>query len=131
MTAPVKCAVAPLSHHLSPGLVPTSAAQQLASVQGWRRAVAGSSRCSQSASFAIVGAEVWRFLKVDQVPARGGFVSRVFRFQMAGVGSVRGAVAALVRINDPGCTVEAVLQEVTHCTEAGQAHPTGTHGAGA
>lgn len=59
MAAPVERAVAALGHTLSLRLKPTSAAQQLTPVQAWRRAVARSSRSSQSASFAIVGAEVW------------------------------------------------------------------------
>lgn len=58
-------------------------------------------------------------------------MSRVFRLQVPGVGSVRGAVASLVGIDYSGCTIKPVLQEVSHCAEAGKAHPTGTHGAGA
>jgi len=131
MTAPVEGAVATFSHTLSPGLKPTSTAKQLTSVQAWRRAVACSPRSSQSASFAIVGAEVWWFLKIDQVHGRGGFVGRVFRLQVSGIGSVRSTVASFVGINNSGCTIKPVLEEVSHRAEAGQAHPTGAHGAGA
>ena len=131
MTAPVEGAVATLSHTLGPGLKPTSTAQQLTSVQAWRRAVACSPRSSQSARFAIVWAEVWRFLKVDQVHGGWGFVSRVFRLQVSGISPVRGTIAPLVGINDSGCTIKAVFQEVSNCAEAGQTHPTGAHGAGA
>ncbi len=131
MAAPVEGAVATFGHALGPGLKPTSTAEQLTSVQAWGGAVACSPRSSQSARFAIVWAEVRRFLKIDQVHGRGGFVSRVFRLQVSGVGSVRGTVASLVGIDNSGCTVKPVLKEVSHCAEAGQAHPTGTHGAGA
>lgn len=54
-------------------------------------------------------------------------MSRVFGLQVSRVGFVRGAVAALVGINNSGSTIEAVLEEVSHRAEAGQAHPTGTH----
>lgn len=59
MTAPMEGAVATLGHALSPSLEPTSAAQQLASIQAWRGAVARPSGSSHGASLAIVGAEVW------------------------------------------------------------------------
>lgn len=78
MTAPVERAVAALSDALRPGLEPTSTAEQLTSIQAWRRAVARSPRCPQSAGFAIVGAEVWGFLKIDQVHSRGRFVRWIF-----------------------------------------------------
>lgn len=55
-------------------------------------------------------------------------MSRVFGLQVARVGFVRGAVAPLVGVNNSGGAVEAVLEEVSHRAEAGQAHPTGTDG---
>lgn len=55
----------------------------------------------------------------------------VFGLQMSGVSPVRGAVAALVRVNNSRCAIEAFLEEVSHCAKAGQAHPTGPHHAGA
>lgn len=131
MTAPVEGAVATFSHTLSPGLKPTSTAQQFTSVQTWRRAVACSPRSSQSASFTIVWTEVWWFLKIDQVHGRGGFVSWILRLQMPRISSMRGTVASLVGIYNSGCAIKPVLKEVSHSAEAGQAHPTGAHGAGA
>lgn len=125
VAAPVEGAVATFSHRLCPGLKPASAAEQLASVQARRGAVAHPSRRSQSSSFSAVGAEIWRFLKIDQIHGRGRLVSRVFGLQVARVGFVRGAVAPLVGVNHSGGAVEAVLEEVSHRAEAGQAHPTG------
>lgn len=58
-------------------------------------------------------------------------MSGIFGLQMSGVSSVRGAVAALVRINNSRCAVEALLEEVSHRAKAGQAHPTGPHRTGA
>lgn len=43
----------------------------------------------------------------------------VLGFEMAWIGTVRGAVGTLVGIDDPGRSVEAVLQEVPHSAEAG------------
>lgn len=56
---------------------------------------------------------------------------RIFGLQVSRVGFVRGAVASLVGVNDSGSAIEAVLEEVSHRAEAGQAHPTGAHGTGA
>lgn len=129
VTAPVEGAVATFGHGLCPRLKPAAAAEQLASVQARRGAVARPSGCSQSSGFSAVGAEVWRFLEIDQVHGGGGLVSRVLGLQVPRVGPVGGAVAPLVGVNDPGGAVEAVLEEVPHRAEAGQAHPAGTHGA--
>lgn len=131
VAAPVEGAVAAFGHRLCPRLKAASAAQQLATIQAWRGAVAHPFRCSQSPSFSTVGAEIGRFLKIDQIHGRGRLVRRVFGLQVSRVGFVRGAVAPLVGVNDSGSAVKAVLEEVPHRAEAGQAHPTGAHGAGA
>lgn len=131
MAAPVEGAVATLSHALCPGLKPTTAAQQLTTIQARGGAVARPCRRPHGAGLAIVGAKVWRLLKINQVHGGRRLVSRVFGLQVPGVGTVGGAVAPLVGVNHSGGPVEAVLQEVAYCAEAGQAHPTGAHGAGA
>lgn len=131
VAAPVEGAVATLGHALCPGLVPTTAAQQLTSIQARGGAVARPRGCPHSAGLAIVRAKVWRLLKIDQVHGRRRLVSWVLGLQVPWVGPVRGAVAPLVGVNHPGGPIKAVLQEVAHCAEAGQPHPTGAHGAGA
>lgn len=65
VAAPVEGAVATLGHALCPGLEPTTAAQQLASIQARGGTVARPRRCPHSAGLAIVWAEVWRLLKID------------------------------------------------------------------
>lgn len=131
MAAPVEGAVAALSHALCPGLIPTTAAQQLTSIQARGGAVARPCGRPHGAGLAIVRAEVWRLLKINQVHGGRRLVSRVLGLQVPGVGTVGGAVAPFVGVNHSGGPVEAVLQEVAHCAEAGQAHPAGAHGAGA
>lgn len=131
MAAPVEGAVATLSHALCPGLIPTTAAQQLTSIQARGGAVARPCRRPHGAGLAIVRAEVWRLLKINQVHGGRWLVSRVLGLQVPRVGTVGGAVAPLVGVNHSGGPVEAVLQEVSYCAEAGQAHPTGAHCAGA
>lgn len=131
MAAPVERAVATLGHILCPGLIPTTAAQQLASIQARRGAVARPCRRPHGAGFAIVRAEVWGLLKINQVHGGRWLVGWVLGLQVPGVGTVGGAVAPLVGVNHSGGPIEAVLQEVAHCAEAGQAHPTGANGAGA
>lgn len=129
MAAPVEGAVTTFGHTLGLGLKAAATAQQFASVQAGGGAVARSPRRSRSAGFSVVGTEVWRFLKIHQVHGRGGFVSWVLRLQVLRIGSVRGTVASLVGVNNPGCAVKPVLQEVSHRAKAGQAHPTRAHGA--
>jgi len=131
VTAPVESAVAAFSDHLRSGLEASSAAQQLAAVQGGRGAVASSPGRPQRPRLAAVRAEVWRLLKVHQVLGGGRLVRRVFGLQVSRVGPVGGAVAALVGVHHPGGAVEAVLQVIPHRPEAGQSHPAGAHGAGA
>lgn len=131
MAAPVEGAVATLGHALCPGLIPTTAAQQLTPIQARGCAVARPCRRAHGAGLAVVRAEVWGFLKINQVHGGGWLVGRVLGLQVPGVGTVGGAVAPLVCVNHPGGPVEAVLQEVAHRAEAGQAHPTGANGAGA
>lgn len=129
VAAPVEGAVATLGHALCPGLEPTTAAQQLASIQARGGAVARPCGRPHGAGLAIVRAEVWRLLKIDQVHGRRRLVSWVLGLQVPGVGAVGGAVAPLVGVNHPGGSIKAVLEEVAHCAEAGQPHPTGAHGA--
>lgn len=119
MAAPVERTVTPLSDLLSLGLEPSTATQELTPVQRRRRAVTVPPRGTVGTRLAVVGAEVGRLLEVDQVSGRWGFVGGVLGFEMAWVGAVRGAVGALVGVDDPGGSVEAVLQEVPHSAEAG------------
>ena len=57
-------------------------------------------------------------------------MGRVFGFQVVQL-HPGGSVAAFVAVNDPGGAVEAILEDVAHGSEGGQAHPAGSHGAGA
>lgn len=130
VTTPVESTVASFCDLLHSSLVPPSTAQKLAPIQRRRWTVAGTSRCAMRACFAIVGTEVGRLFKVDQVPSRREFMCWILRFQVAGVGSMGCTIAAFVAVHDSRSAIEAVLQKVSHYTEAGQSHPARSHSAG-
>lgn len=109
MAAPVESAVTSLSDLLNPGLIPSPTAQQLTAIQRWRGTVAGALRCPKRTYFAVVGAEIGRFFKVDEVLRRREFVSRVLRLEVARVSSVRCPVAAFIGVHHSGSTIKTVF----------------------
>lgn len=76
VAAPVEDAVALLFAFLSPGVVATSAAQQVATLDAVRRHVADTITCPEGAGLRVRLAEVGRALVVDQV-ALGGVLEEI------------------------------------------------------
>lgn len=67
VAAPVEGAVAALSDALRACAVAPATAEQLTAVQRGRRAVAGAPRSARCTQASAVGAEVGRFLEIDEV----------------------------------------------------------------
>lgn len=73
IAAPVEDAVAFLFAFLSPGIVTSSTAQQIAAVYPVRCHIAGTPPCPEGASLWVGVTEVWRGLIVHKVPLSGRF----------------------------------------------------------
>lgn len=100
LAAPLELAMAPLLHGALDGVVPPSAAQQVAAVDVGRSAVAGPALRAQRAHGVVTHAVVGGVLQVHQVVGRGDADLGVAQLQAAASvhADLRGAVVLVAEV---------------------------------